>query len=283
MNETPTLRAWLDAGWERHDREPHDVLAGLLARAAALPDDDDGADAVRLARHTALGHLGDAAAQATLGSLLARLPAHAALAPAVERARCALALLAGHDTTAPLAVRCGVLGDVATALVLAGRLDSARAALFEPEAEAIDHADAAVRRAYAASANGVAGALLDGPRSAAHDALMLDAAALSHRAWARAGTWINVERADWMLAHCHAAAGDAATALRHAGACLARCEAEGADAFERFFGHEAMVVAHRAAGDTAAAAAHRGQMAALLPQVEDAGNRAYCEHTLAKR
>ncbi len=282
MNETPPLRIWLDAAWERHDREPHDVLAGLHERAAALPDDDDGADALRLARHTALGHLGDAAAQAALGSLLARLPAHAALAAGVERARCALALLAGREVSAPLAVRCAVVGDVATAFVLGGRLDAARDTLFPLEAEAVEHADTAVRRAFAASANGVAGALLDGPRGAAFDALMLEAAALARRAWERAGTWMNVERADWMLAHCHAAAGDAAGALRHAQACLSRCEAEGADAFERFFGHEALLVAHRAAGDTAAAAAQRAHMAALLPQVEDAGDRAHCERTLAK-
>lgn len=277
-----TLNTWLASAWERHDREARDVLAGVLARAPALPDGDAGADALRLARHTALGHLGDAQALADLEAVLARAPAHAALAPAVERARTALDTLAGRAGAAPLAVRCAIAGDVATACVLGGRLDDARRALFDLEAEALDHADVAVRRAFAASANGVASALLDGARGAAADALMLDAAALARRAWERAGTWTNVERADWLLAHCHAAAGDAAGALRHAQACLSRCEAEGADAFERFFGHEALAVAHRAAGDTAAAAAQRARMAALLPQVENADDRAYCERTLAK-
>lgn len=283
MNDTttPTLRAWLDAAWDRHENEPHDVLAGLAARAPTLPDDDDGADAVFLAEHVALGHLGDAAARQSFGALLARLPPHAHLAAGLERGRWALAAAAGETPPpAPLTVRCRALGHAALALAYQGRTDAARALLFGPEADALASDDAAARRAFASSANNVAGGLRSAPREPARDTLMVDAAQLARRAWEAAGTWLNVERADWQLAHCLVAAGRADAALAPAQACLARCEAENADAYERFFGHEVLAVVHRARGDAAAAAAQRARMAALLPEVGD-DHRAYCEKTLA--
>jgi hypothetical protein len=279
MNAPTALRAWLDQAWDRHDREPRDVLAGLHERAPALPDDGDGAEALVLAEHVALGHLADAAA---LEALLPRLPAHAALAKGQQRARWALDTLAGRAADAPLRLRCAALGHVVLALALGGRVAEARAALLAPEVDALASDDADVRRNFAASANNVAGGLRDAAREPARDALMLDAAALARRAWERAGNWMNVERADYQLALCHAAAGDPTAAVRHAAACLTLCEAEGADAYERFFAHQCLVQAHRAAGDTAAAALHRERMAALLGQVDGAANRTYCEQTLAK-
>ena len=69
--------------------------------------------------------------------------------------------------------------------------------------------------------------------------------------------------------------------MRRGQACLARCEAESADAYERFFGHQALAEAHHAAGDTSAMARHRSQMQALLAEVTEPAQRAYCESTLA--
>lgn len=276
-----TLRAWTDAAWGRHDRAPREVLADLTARAPLLPDDDDGDGALYLAEHVALGHLGDAAARQAFAALLARVPPHPRLAAGVARGRWALAAASGEaPPAAPLAVRCRALGHAALALTLQGHAAEARALLFGPEAEALASDDAAVRRALAASAHNVAGHLMEAPRGPEPDALMVDAARLARRAWETAGTWLNVERADWYLAHCLVTAGDADAALAAAQACLARCEAENADAYERFFGHEAVASAQRARGDTAAVATQRARMAALLPEVGDE-QRAYCEKTLA--
>ncbi len=282
MNAPATeLQTWLEAAWDRHDREPRPLLAELTERASALPDDASGADAVRLARHVAIAHLGDVAA---LRAFVARLPA----GQEIEKARAAAqwaaeTLEGGSPPPLPAALRWGPLSDVAAAEVERGLLAQARARLVDVESEASGHADPAVRRAYAAACNNLASALRFGPRGdAARDALMIEFAELSRRAWARAGHWMNEERADYLLAHCHAVIGQGAQALAHAHACLKTCEANGADAGERFFAHEAMLVAHRAAGDAAAAAAQRARMAALLPQVEDEGLRDFCRRTLEK-
>lgn len=274
-----TLRAWLDDAWNRHDRDAAALAAELQPRAATLPDDDDGAEAVRLARHVMLAHRGDGDA---LRAFLAALPAGEKLAAQHERARWALAALSGSDAPAlPEAVTWGLLADVALHEIVHGRLAAARERVLGLEATAAAHPDEAARRAYAATAYNLTLALRTGPREPARDALMLEMAELERRAWQRAGTWMHVERADYHLALCHAVLGHGAQALAHAAACREACEANGADAAERFFAHECSVHAARAAGDAAAAAQHRARMVALLAEVEDAEMKAFCEETLA--
>lgn len=274
------LRTWLDAAWPRHDKDSRALADELHERAPTLPDDDDGAEAVRLARHTLLAHLADPEA---LMALLARLPTGEKLSPQRERAQWALDRVAGRPAAElPAAIANGLIGDVALAWLETGRLADARAAVLGLEDAAMADADPAACRALGSTCHNLATALRSGPRGdAARDALMLDIAHLSRRAWARAGTWMNVERADYDIAMCHAALGQGAPAVAHAQACLARCEAEDADAAERFFAHECNVHAQRAACDAAWAAAHRTRMQALLGEITDAGMKAWCEQTLA--
>jgi hypothetical protein len=54
------LRRFLDQADETHPHEPRAIADQLLARATALPADETGAEAVRLAEHVMLGHLADA-------------------------------------------------------------------------------------------------------------------------------------------------------------------------------------------------------------------------------
>ncbi|MBX3637187.1 MAG: hypothetical protein KF683_17600 [Rubrivivax sp.] len=280
--QSAPLGDWLNGAWDRHAETPRAVADELQQRAATLPDDGDGAMAVRLAEHVLLAHLDDAP---TLQRVLEALPHGATLDAAAARARWALGVLGGDAEVPPLpdAARWGALQNVVLALLQRGQVAAARECLLAEEGTAAASEDAAARRAYAATANNVAVDLRLGPRGdAARDALMLDAAALARRAWERAGTWMHVERADYQLAMCHAVLGQGGPARAAAQACLAACEREGADAAERFFAHECNVHAERAAGDTAAAAAHRERMAALLEQVEDAGLRSWCAETLAK-
>ena len=293
------LRHFLDEAHETHARQARAVADELLARAAALPPDDIGAEAVRLAEHVMLGHLADAGA---LGRFLQALPglstpadppAAAAWSEARARAQWALDTLAAEGdpdartsgrgaSTLPDAPRWRALQNVVLALAATGRVAAASARLADEAAAATAHPEADARRAYAACTNNVALELREGPRGdAARDALMLEAAALARRAWTAAGTWLHVERADYQLARCHAAIGRGAEALAFANACLDGCVMNGADADERFFAHEALCHAHRAAGDEASAANERQRMRALLDEVTDAEMHAWCSAVLA--
>jgi hypothetical protein len=290
MNDTtndsvndPAFRVWLDQAWNDHPEAPQRIAAELAAHTATWPDSADGAEAVRLAEHVMLAHLADPPA---LQQLLARLPADAAaLAPSMQRAQWALATLADETPPSlPDAPRWRALHSVVMVLVSRGQVAQARARLLAEEAAAAAHVDTDARKAYAATANNTASDLHSGPRGdAERDALMLEAAELSRRAWQRAGgTWMNTERADYLLALCHATLGHGAEAVAAAGACLALCEAHGADAAELFFAHECNVHAERAAGNAARALHHRERMVALLADIGDAGMHGYCKKTLAK-
>jgi hypothetical protein len=277
---TDTLRAWLDQAWNDHAEAPQRVGDELLARVAALPDDADGAEALRLGLHVLLGHRGDAAAVRTM---VDGAPAGERLTPMRERAHWALATFEGRAAPALAeGPRWGALGDVVAAEIARGNVERARTLLLSEEPAAAASGDAAARKSFAASANNTASDLRTGPRGdAARDRLMIEAAEIARRAWERAGTWMNVERADYQLAMCHAALGQGAPALEAAHACLGRCEAEGAGPDERFFAHEALLHAHRAAGDAAAVEAERARMQALLAEIGDADLKAWCAETLA--
>lgn len=284
--EATSLRTWLDAAHERHPQAPQDVADGLLRRAAQLPADEEGAEAVRLAEHVMLAHLADVAA---LQAFLAALPAAEALQPARDRAAWALSALgqapAPRDAV-PQASQWRAWQNVLLLRVAQGHGAEAAARLRAEAPRALVHAEAEARQAFAACANNLAQELrlaLDheqpAPR-AERVALMLEAAALARQAWAVAGTWLHVERAEYQLALCHAVAGQGEAAVRHAQACLAICEAEGADATERFFAHEAAVHAQVAAANAAAAAHHRERMQTLLGDIADEGLQAWCRQTL---
>lgn len=275
------FKTWLQAAWQAHGDSPAAVLADLHKRAGTVPDNADGADALRLAEHVALAHLGDAAA---LEALLQQVPAHPSLAPQRQRSQWALDTLAGRPAAgiAP-SQRLRGLHSVVMVLVHRGDLASARHNLLAEEAEALRRAadDADALRGYAATAHNTSNDIRGLPREALRDQLMLDAAHLSHRLWTAAGAWQNIERADYQLALCHATLGQGTAALQHAQACLDRCEAQGADATERFFAHEVLARAHHALGDSAAVGHQRRQMQALLPELPDNETRAWCQDTLA--
>jgi len=189
--------------------------------------------------------------------------ARAALAPAERATVAALAAdgLAGHDTPRALAL-------LRTAIAEAEQLGLAD--------------DAPTVRAIAVAANNAAGTLRDiSPRSAAQTAAMLEAAAVARRFWQRAGTWLQVERADYFLALSHLAAGDAATAREHALACLRTVADNGNVPLEVFFGQEALALAAQAAGDTATRNAAVARACETFPLIEES-DRGWCQPTLDK-
>ena len=110
---------------------------------------------------------------------------------------------------------------------------------------------------------------------------MLQAAAVGRRYWARAGTWLETERAEYRLARCWLAAGDPAQARQHAQACLALVDAQPAPpALERFFACEALALTERAAGQAAAEAAAVDGMRRAFEHLS-AEDQVWCQASLA--
>jgi hypothetical protein len=260
---------------EIHPEHPAEAAA-LLREAAGALDEGDTAqrDAwLRAAEHILLGHLADGEGLAAL------LPLDAA------RARAAIALAAGRSPDwQDLALADQIRAHYNAALARTRRRDFAGQGALLRAAQALSEGDDAVaQQALAAVANNVAADLRyylkpgDGEAAAA----MLEAAQLARAAWQRAGGWLQIERADWQLAMCAAAADRGELALQAARAGLQACEANGADDYEFCFAYQALGLAALAAGDLPQARRSRDLMAQRVALVT-ADFRDYAERCLAE-
>lgn len=284
--EPSPLSRFVANAWERHNTEARSVADGLHVQAATLPADADGAAALGLAEHVWLAHLHDTAGlQAFLAALPATLAITEPTAAALRRSHWVLAVDAGAAGELEAAPRWRAMQNLWGLWCARGRLADAQAMLQRELPAALAHTEPAARKALAAACNTVAQDLREGRRGdAARDAFMIELAEASKALWASAGTWVNVERADWLLARCHAALGQGAPALSHARACLALVEQHAgepeADDFEFFFAHEALAWAQRAAGDATGEAAEVARMQARLAAIADDSLKPWCTEAL---
>lgn len=139
-----------------------------------------------------------------------------------------------------------------------------------------------MHRALAVAGNNLASSLEEKPaRSTDERALMIVAAQAARRHWSIAGTWLEIERAEYRLANTWLQAGDMDRAREHAQACLAIVDANGGDTLERLFGWEALGRVERAAGHAqghAQALAHAREAFEAL----DEDDKSWCAATVDK-
>lgn len=281
---------FLDQAWTDHAEHAAAVAERLVDPGLALLQQEDQVlPLAALALHVHGQHLGRWAEGLAFQLRLAALPlvaAGGATAAALQRFAAVMRLAGGRaDERAGLAPS-EATRITAMAAAALGVHDTARArALLEEAtaasaAHALPDADPAVR-ALAIAGNGIAGSLEDLPvRSAAERALMILGAETARVYWARAGTWLETERADYRLAKTWLKAGDAARALHHAQQCLDTVQAHGKVALEHFFGLEVLGLAQRAAGDDAAFAATLVQLRVTFDALAE-GDKGWCRPTLA--
>jgi hypothetical protein len=278
---------WIQTAWDEHAADPEGVAARLqregpgraLEEASLLP-------LARLVHHVHGEHLARwAEGRELLAALAAPHGGGGAAAVHINRLEASLALAGGDAAPrAALVPADQAHVDALTAATLAPH-DTPRAtallrrALAAADALAPPPGDA-LHRALAVSGNNLACTLEDKPqRSDEERTLMILAARAARRHWEQAGTWLEVERAEYRLVRTWLQAGDAVQALAHARECLRVVLAHEAPALERFFAHEALALAARAAGETPTAdhalAAARADFDALA-----ADDQGWCRATL---
>ena len=297
-----TLDEFVSRGWMDHATDAEGVMARLDQGVALLTAAQQLPALAGLITHVAGEHLGRWDDGIALLETLTEIPAFDPSTPegkAVIRSQAILHRCAGNHaaeerclaasktggTTPEASDRIRVLAVAASALVGQKRLaeaardfDAAVAlASYGPEAK-----DPAAR-ALAVTGNNLAVELENrATLSREEQDLMLRAARAGRDFWAIAGSWKEVERAEYRLAMSHIKAGKLEPALAHARRCLTLVEENGTDPGEAFFAHEAIARAHLSAEQTRAAREERATMAELLPQVADESFRGYCAGELAK-
>ena len=283
------LQTFIDQAWADHGDDAPGVALRLPLALDRVGTEDELIALGHLAQHVYGAHLAAWADALKYLAALARGPAfdaHGRSGQTVRRWRAGLALAAGESdvrSTLELSDRLAVTAQAAALLELH---DIGRAtALFQEALAAADAAtladtDPAVR-ALAVAGNNLAANLQERPtRNDAERDLMITAAQAGRRFWARAGTWLETERADHRLAQVWLAAGNPAQAREHALACLALVDAQPQpQPLESFFGHDALAQAERALGHAEAVARSRQAMQAAFAALPES-DQAWCRATL---
>ena len=285
--------AFISQAWNDHADDAAGVAQRLQTQGLALLSQESQiVPLAHLAHHVWGEHLGQWQEGLQLQQQLAALPLctpGGAAAQGLRRFMASLQLCAGQDGQRPgLSASDRIRVSAMAAASLAGH-DTARAlVLFE---DALAQADAAklpdadpYTRALAATGNGLACTLEEKPsRSADERRLMILAAQTARRYWARAGGWIEIERAEYRLVKTWLQAGNVAQARQHAQNCLEIIDTQDppAPALERFFGWEALSSVERAAGNATGLAHALAQAQAAFVALEES-DRGWCQASLDK-
>lgn len=278
---------FMATGWDEHATSPRAVADRLSAQGMGLASEPAHCLALmRLMAHIWGEHLGDWDEGARRLRAVTTLPAwdHSpALSTALARHLASLAWCAGRpEDLEALAPEDRMAALAQSAAALAGRSQLPRALAAHDAAWALldTHRladDSPAWRALAVGGHNLAVALEELPeRDDATAAGMVRAAEASVQAWRHAGTWLEVERAEYRLARSLMKAGEARKAQAAAGRCVAICQAQDAPAFERFFAHAVLALAARQAGDTSSFAAERKAAIAWQGQVP-AEEQSWCQ------
>jgi hypothetical protein len=291
-----TLQEFVQQGWQKHGDDEQGVFDSLPEGVEMVSEAKHGPALAGLVVHVAGEHLGRWADGLDLVDRIEQNPVVESGSPEWKSLRRSKAILHhcageteardqciadGHDDTHHAnSGRVRVLAVATSALAGQKRIDDAMAA-FDEAIELAAYGptkEDPVSISLAITGNNLA-TELEGTedRDDAASALMLKAAQVGRKYWEIAGTWTNVERAEYRLAMTNLALGDGGAALRHAQACLAVCEDNHADEIELFFAREALAKSHHALGNGAEAHTNRDSAAELLAAIENEGMRSYCQ------
>lgn len=249
--------------WRDHDKESEQVATKLKDAASEVNSPERLASYAMITFHTIAGHLGrfDEAyktlqafegkpevvstdgARRMLGRMLGACSV--GLGGDVE-----VHLKTARDGEAfPHSADVRIYATAAANLAAAGRLSEAIEAFEKAKAampEIIEKDDPSAK-SLAITSNNLACDLEEKEgRSEDETALMVQAAEMARTYWEMAGTWVEVERAEYRLSQSYLKAGQLDKALEHALLCQKICNDNDANPFETFFAHEALVKVHRA-------------------------------------
>jgi len=281
---------FIDTAWADHAADPRAVALRLSDAAVLTTDEAQLVRLVNLGHHVHGEHLGDWQAGIAFMQQLRSLSAFAAEGESGRTLCRCIASLTTCDSAAEDVPGLAPSDRIRVAAMASGNLverDTPRAIrLFQ---QALAHAENSglgatdpMNRALAVAGNQLACTLEEKPsRSALERELMLLAAQVARRCWALAGTWLEVERAEYRLAMSWLQAGEVDRARAHAQACLDIVSANHGPALECFYAWEALGRVERAAANDADHAQALAQARRAFAELDDA-DKAWCATSFEK-
>lgn len=280
-----TIEEFLETAWGDHADHSQAVADRLMSSLHLVQTGEQIPAYARLAVHVFGEHLGQWDGGADLLESLRRVPAFDGsplAAGAIVRGIATLRYASG-DSKALEALstedRVSVLATAASAFTGRNAFAPALAAYFDAlrRADSGLPDDSPAIRALAIGGNNLAAALEEKrDRDSIETSGMITAAKAALKYWSLAGTWLEVERAEYRLTRSLLQAGEHDAAIHSALRCIEVCETNDAPAFERFFGYAALALAQRGAGSVEAFDVSRQRALRLFEQVPQQ-ERQWCE------
>jgi hypothetical protein len=253
----------IKSGWARHAEDPEGVAQELESHKEAIGEAGQAAAFLGLANHTIGEHLGDWRRAQRLADQIMTEPPHSpemggallclALAHLMAGdwpealALAALITASGHESGAVVQIK---LSMQAAKALFSARETARGAHLFR---SALDLARArhepSADRTVAVLCSNLASDLLERPERSADETGVMQSAALAAREfWGRCGTWVNTERALYLLALVNNATGDPGAALAQAEEALQTIASNGEERVDEAFIRLALADSYRLLG-----------------------------------
>lgn len=281
---------FLDLAWNDHATQSAQVAARITEGIELISQGDQIPQMVHLVTHVVGEHLGQWDEGIKTLQMLKLLPSFESGSEsdkAIIRSIASLELASGKRSSVadlPKSDQIRVLAVAASALCEQKSVTNAHT-YFQ---QAIEIAQSALpkedpaNRALAVAGNNLACALEEkASRNSAETDLMILAAQAGRNFWEVAGTWLQVERAEYRLSQTYLKAGDLVRSLEHAQTCLEIAQENNAPSLEFFFGYEALALAERARGNAIGYSKAAQQVKSYFDKLSD-DDKSWCEASLKK-
>jgi tetratricopeptide (TPR) repeat protein len=276
---------YLSNAWATHATDPRQVADTFKENFKLMQTEDDVMAMARIIVHVTGEHLGDW----TLGiDLLKKLKNNATIKDKQEMNRLVAILNVGNFPTTPLDTfsnsdRVRILSAVSSALANLGGIK--KADLFFTEASALaqnlEAGDPAFK-VLAINSNNLACTLEEKKEvSTLSIELMLNASHAARIYWEKAGTWLEVERAEYRLSQSYFKAQNYELAREHAEKCLEIVLSNHAEALETFFAYESLSMIYQKLNDQFSYERNLQLMNASFDQLSSA-DQEWCKESLKK-
>jgi tetratricopeptide (TPR) repeat protein len=244
-----TFNEFLKQAWDEHAAQPEQVARRLSDATSLIEKNEQIPSLAQLITHVLGEHLGLWDKGVQLLEQLKLIPAFDSASEsgkALTRFIASLELAGGQRQSIEdlsLSDQIRVLAVAASALSEQMKTEKAQELLREALEKGqlgIEKTDPA-NRALAVAGNNLACALEQkAERTQSEMDLMILAAQVGRKYWEIAGSWLEVERAEYRLSQTYLKANNFAKALEHAQTCLEVAQENNAPALELFFGYEAL-------------------------------------------
>lgn len=286
-----TLDKFIDQAWNDHATDAKAVVLRLHQGLNLVTENDQIPGVVHLATHVFgehLGHWSDGISFLEDIKKLSAFQANTDSQVAIERSIATLRLAGGissdlnsFGTTEQIRIYSYA------AAALCGQNQVSQASEYFKRALELAQTGLSkndpANRVLAVIGNNLAATLEEkSSRSAEENQLMTLAALTGRKFWEIAGTWLNVERAEYRLCMSYLKAGQLPKALEHAQLCLEVIEQNKAEPMEYFFGYEALALVEKARSNGTGFEKAVEHAKKYFELIENEDDKTWCKSSLEK-